>query len=67
VHTYKVRVHQIGFVGFITKADHYDDFEVTSTESLQAFAKRLALEGFHDPNSARWIMPGAIMWVDPQD
>ena len=64
---YRVRVHQLGFIGFITKADHYDDFDLTSSEALPDFAKRLAQEGFKDPNTNRWIMPGAIMWIDPQD
>ncbi len=67
MHNYRVRVHQLGFIGFITKADHYDDFDLTSAEPLPEFAKRLAHEGFQDPNTKRWIMPGAIMWIDPQD
>ena len=62
---YRVRVHQIGMIGFFTKADHYDDFTLSSGDTLEVFARRLARDGFLDERSGRWIMPGAIMWVEP--
>jgi hypothetical protein len=42
----------------------YQDFEVESSEALEAFAGRLAAKGFPDPNGSRWIMPGAIAWIE---
>ena len=60
---YKVRVHKLGWAGFLTQADHYQDFHMESGEPLKDFAKRLAQEGFEDPGSSKWIMPGAIMWI----
>ena len=64
---YRVRVHRVGLMGFITKSDHYDDFTLQSPEPLDVFAKRLAHDGFLDENSGRWVMPGAIMWVEPRE
>lgn len=61
---YKVRVHKLGWAGFITQADHFQDFHIPSPEPLKDFAKRLAVEGFQDSESGRWIMPGAIMWIE---
>lgn len=63
---YRVRVHKIGLVGFFTQADHYDDFILESPDALGVFATRLAREGFLDERSGRWVMPGAIMWVEPR-
>jgi hypothetical protein len=60
---YKVRVHMLSPFGFLTQADHYKDFEIDSGESLEVFAERLASKGFHDEESQRWIMPGAIAWI----
>jgi hypothetical protein len=62
---YKVRVHELGWTGFITQADHYQDFRFESPEPLRDFARRLAQEGFEDTRSGKWIMPGAIMWIEP--
>jgi hypothetical protein len=64
---YKVRVHMLGLLGFFTQADHYEDFELESDETLGIFAKRLAQDGFHDESRGRWIMPGAIAWVEPRN
>jgi hypothetical protein len=61
---YKVRIHKLGWQGFITQADHYQDMEMESPEPLKEIAKRLAQEGFEDPDSGKWIMPGAIMWIE---
>jgi hypothetical protein len=60
---YKVRVHELGWRGFITQADHYEDFQMESEESLGELARRLAQEGF-EAESGKWIMPGAIMWIE---
>jgi hypothetical protein len=60
---YIVRVHQLTWAGFLTQADHYEDFRLTSHEPLDVFAKRLALEGFPETGGSKWIMPGAIMRV----
>ena len=64
---YRVRVHEIGLMGFFTKSDHYDDFTLQSPDALDVFAKRLAREGFLEERSGRWVMPGAIMWVEARD
>jgi hypothetical protein len=53
-------------MGFFTQSDHYDDFALESPDGLDVFAKRLASEGFLDEKSRRWVMPGAIMWVEPR-
>ncbi len=50
---YKVRVHELGWAGFITQADHYQDFHMESPEPLKNFAKRLAQERFEDPDSGK--------------
>jgi hypothetical protein len=61
---YKVRSQKLGALGFFTQADHYADFEIESNESLEVFAARLAAKGFQDSKSGRWIMPGAIVWIE---
>ena len=63
--TYKVRVYKVGAMGFLTKADHYEDFRLESAAGLEEFAKGLAITGFRHPEEeARWIMPSAIVWVE---
>ena len=62
---YTVRAQTIGFAGFITQADHYQDYELQSSESLEDVARHLAAHGFLDPvGGRRWIMPGAIIWIE---
>jgi len=48
----------------LTQADHYEDYKIDSAESLEDFTARLAAKGFFDEDSQRWIMPGAIVWVE---
>jgi hypothetical protein len=64
---YKVRAQILGALGFFTQADHYQDYQLESSESLEDFAGRLAAKGFQDPSGSRWIMPGAIVWIEQQD
>lgn len=64
---YRVRIHKIGLMGFFTQSDHYDDLHLESPDALDVFAKRLAREGFLDEKSGRWVMPGAIMWVESRE
>lgn len=59
---YKVKVYVGTMWSFITQADHYDEYTVTSDEPLAKFAKRLAHEGFEN-RSGEWIMPGAILGI----
>jgi hypothetical protein len=61
---YRVRAQNLGALGFVTQADHYYDFDIESSESLETFAARLAAKGFQDSKSGRWIMPGAIVWIE---
>jgi len=61
---YIVRAQNPRALGFFTQADHYQDFEIESSETLEAFAGRLAAKGFPDSGSGRWIMPGAIVWIE---
>ena len=43
----------------------YQDYDLESSEALEAFACRLVAKGFQDPGSSRrWIMPGAIVWIE---
>ena len=63
---YKVRVQNLGALGFVTQADHYRDYDVASSESLEDLAGRLAAKGFLDPKGDRWIMPGAIVWIEKE-
>jgi len=66
MHHYKVRAHVLTAFGFLTQSDHYHDYELESSEPLEAFASRLASKGFLAPNGERWIMPGAIIWIEPK-
>jgi len=61
---YRVRAQKLGALGFITQAEHYQDFEIESAETLEAIAARLAAKGFEVPGGGRWIMPGAIVWIE---
>ncbi len=61
---YRVRAQILGAFGFFTQADHYRDYDIESSESLEDFAGRLAAKGFLDPKGGRWIMPGAIVWIE---
>jgi len=61
---YRVRAQNPKALGFLTQADHYKDFETESMEDLEAFASRLAAKGFPDSDGTRWIMPGAIVWIE---
>ncbi len=61
---YKVRAQKLSAIGFLTQADHYKDYELNSPEPLEEFAANLALKGFFDPETERWIMPGAIVWIE---
>lgn len=60
---YKVRAKNLGAWGYFTQADHYEDFELDTAETLEELARRLASSGFAEPNGDRWIMPGAIVWI----
>jgi hypothetical protein len=61
---YKVRAQNLRALGYFTQADHYHDYELDSSEPLEEFAARLAAKGFLDAKSGRWIMPGAIVWIE---
>ena len=64
---YRVRVQNPKALGFLTQSEHYQDFELDSSETLEDLAGRLAAKGFLAPESTRWIMPGAIIWVQQKD
>jgi hypothetical protein len=59
---YKVRVHDV--TAFGAMAQPYKDYLLQSEESLGAFAERLSAKGFMDEAKHRWIMPGAIIWIE---
>ena len=61
---YTVRAQSPRALGFITQADHYRDYELDSNESLEELAGRLTAKGFPDSDGRRWIMPGAIVWIE---
>jgi hypothetical protein len=61
---YRIRAYKVGALGFLSQADHYDDFTLESTAELEEFAKALAITGFKHPHKPRWIMPSAIIWVE---
>ena len=61
---YKVRVQNPIALGFLTQADHYQDYDLESSDSFEDFAAKLAAKGFPDPNRGRWIMPGGIIWIE---
>jgi hypothetical protein len=61
---YKVRTQKLSAMGFLTQADHYKDYELDSPEPIEEFAANLALKGFFDRDAERWIMPGAIVWIE---
>jgi hypothetical protein len=59
-----VRAQNPGVLGFFTQADHYADFDFESAETLEEIAARLAAKGFQEEKGGRWIMPGAILWIE---
>ena len=61
---YRVRAQNPRALGFFTQADHYQDFDMESSETLEDFAGRLAVKGFPAQDGSRWIMPGAIVWIE---
>lgn len=61
---FKVRAHTVGAIGFLTQSDHYLDCDFESEEPLENFTGRMADKGFFDKQSRRWIMPGAIVWIE---
>lgn len=58
---FKVRVPKLGAIGFLTQADQHQDYDFETSETL---ASQLASRGFFDQGSWRWIMPGAIVWIE---
>lgn len=64
MYKYKVRVYEVGVFGFFTQADHYQDYDFTSDDSLEQFARRLSREGFAVDDGRKWIMPAAILTVE---
>jgi hypothetical protein len=63
---YRVRAQNPRALGFITQSDHYQDYELESSDTLEDFAARLAAKGFRDTEGGRWVMPGAIVWIEPR-
>jgi hypothetical protein len=63
---YTVRVQNPKALGFLTQADHYHDYQLESSESLEELARRLAASGFRASDSSRWVMPGAIIWIEQE-
>jgi len=61
---YKVRVYEVGALGFFTQADGYMDYNFTSDDSLEQFARRLSREGFAVEDGRKWICPAAIITVE---
>ena len=61
---YKVRVHKLSALGFLTQADHFEDHYLDFPDSLQTVAAHLAAKGFLDENGKRWIIPGSIAWIE---
>lgn len=64
VNKYKVKVYVATAWSLFTQADHYEEYEFESNESLEVIARRLAREGFRTNNGKRWVMPGAILEVN---
>ncbi len=52
-----------------TGADHYRDYDFSTDEPFEVFAKRLAREGFEAEDSGHrlWIMPGSIIYCKVVD
>jgi hypothetical protein len=47
---------------FLTHADHFEDYNITTCENMRQLAKRLARDGFATDDGP-WIMPGAILKI----
>ncbi len=60
---FTVRVYKVGVFGFFTKSDSFEDYDFTSMDPIEVFAKRLARDGFPAKDGRLWIMPGAIVEV----
>lgn len=59
---FKVRVYDVGAMGFLTQADAYHDHEFDSDQSLEEFAQGLMKNGLRVRN--KLFLPGAIVWVE---
>lgn len=60
--TYKVRIAVSSFKG-IKGMSLYEDYLFESTLSISDFALLLLQRGF-ECKTGRWIMPGAILWIE---
>ncbi|MCU1326576.1 MAG: hypothetical protein JWN34_1946 [Bryobacterales bacterium] len=61
---YKIRVHKLSALGFLTQADHFEDYYLDFPGTLEAVAGHLSAKGFAAGDGKRWIMPGAIAWIE---
>lgn len=61
---YKIRVYVASAVGFLTQADHYEDYWLESSVPLKEFAHGLAQYGFSTNGGKKWIMPASILTVE---
>jgi hypothetical protein len=59
---YTVRVYVGSMWSFLTHADHFEDYNITTCENMRQLAKRLARDGFATDDGP-WIMPGAILKI----
>jgi hypothetical protein len=59
---FTVRVYVATAWSFLTQADHYEEYDIESSDSLETFSKKLAREGFL--LGYKVIMPGAILSVE---
>ncbi len=60
---YKVKVYVGTLWSFLTQADHYDEYDMVTSQSLEELSKRLARDGFQADHGKKWIMPGAILEI----
>lgn len=64
-YTYRITVYQATIWSWLTRGDHYKEYEIESNDRFIDFAHRLAMVGFEDPkNEDHWITPGSILEIE---
>lgn len=61
---YKIRVYEATQWSLLTQADHFQDYYIDSELPLSDLARKLSRDGFSSGDGRKWIMPGAILFVE---
>ena len=65
LNTYIVTNYKATNWSMLTQGDHFEEHWIQTEQSESDFRKRLRINGLQHPTvKNRWIMPGAILYVD---